>query len=372
MRRMREIGRKRRKTGRRWIAIVLALGFLLTGGGAQGRVNAAPAAESAALISDGEMAAGAASAAESAASFAGTPVFAAGIPMQAAVPVHVRTGPGVQWPSIGVLAQGQVVSVLASDPSGWQMIDYGGESGYVNGAYLAAVPAASGEAQAGMLPQAGQNIPGEGTLPQAGQNISGEGTLPQAGQNISGEGMLPQAGQIIPGAVMVFIGDSRFVQMEEAVGENPYVWIAESGKGLDWFEEKGVQRADAVIGTGTRVLINLGVNDVRNIDRYITFFNQKAAEWTLRGAVVYYASVNPVWTNPYVTKEQVEAFNQKLQANLAPYVIWIDSYSWMQAAGMRIVDGLHYDEATYRNLYALYLMTCMNGAVPAQVQEGGV
>ena len=226
------------------------------------------------------------------------------------------------------------------------MIDYGGESGYVNGAYLAAVPAASGEAQAGMLPQDGQNIPGEGAL--------------------------PQAGQIIPGAAMVFIGDSRFVQMEEAVGENPYVWIAESGKGLDWFEEKGVQRADAVIGTGTRVLINLGVNDVRNIDRYITFFNQKAAEWTLRGAVVYYASVNPVWTNPYVTKEQVEAFNQKLQANLAPYVIWIDSYSWMQAAGMRIVDGLHYDEATYRNLYALYLMTCMNGAVPAQVQEGGV
>ena len=252
------------------------------------------------------------------------------------------------------------------------MIDYGGGSGYVNGAYLAAVPAAPGEAQAGMLPQAGQNIPGEGTLPQAGQNIPGEGTLPQAGQNIPGEGALPQAGQIIPGAAMVFIGDSRFVQMEEAVGENPYVWIAESGKGLDWFEEKGAQRADAVIGTGTRVLINLGVNDVRNIDRYITFFNQKAAEWTLRGAVVYYASVNPVWTNPYVTKEQVEAFNQKLQVNLAPYVIWIDSYSWMQAAGMRIVDGLHYDEATYRNLYALYLMTCINGAVPAQVQEGGV
>ena len=72
-----------------------------------------------------------------------------------------------------------------------------------------------------------------------------------------------------------------------------------------------------------------------------------------------------------MTKEQVEAFNQKLQANLAPYVTWIDSYSWMQAAGMRIVDGLHYDEATYRNLYALYLMTCMNGVVPASAQEGG-
>lgn len=323
MKRLREIGQKeRRKAGKRWMAIALALSFLVIGGGAQGRVNAAPAVD-AALPS------------ESTALSVGTQVPAAGIPMQAVVPVHVRTGPGVQWPSIGVLTQGQLVSVLASDPSGWQVIDYGGVSGYVNGAYLAAVPAALEKAQA------------------------------------DGQAALPQTGQIIPGAAMVFIGDSRFVQMEEAVGENPYVWIAESGKGLDWFEEKGVQRADAVIGTGTRVLINLGVNDVRNIDRYIEFFNQKAAEWTLRGAVVYYASVNPVWTNPYVTKEQVEAFNQKLQANLAPYVTWIDSYSWMRAAGMRIVDGLHYDEATYRNLYALYLMTCMNGIAPATAQEGG-
>ena len=323
MKRLREIGQKeRRKTGKRWMAIALALSFLVIGGGAQGRVNAAPAVD-AALPS------------ESTVPSVGTQVPAAGIPMQAVVPVHVRTGPGVQWPSIGVLTQGQLVSVLASDPSGWQVIDYGGVSGYVNGAYLAAVHAALEKTQA------------------------------------DGQAALPQTGQIIPGAAMVFIGDSRFVQMEEAVGENPYVWIAESGKGLDWFEEKGVQRADAVIGTGTRVLINLGVNDVRNIDRYIEFFNQKAAEWTLRGAVVYYASVNPVWTNPYVTKEQVEAFNQKLQANLAPYVTWIDSYSWMQAAGMRIVDGLHYDEATYRNLYALYLMTCMNGIAPATAQEGG-
>ena len=323
MKRLREIGQKeRRKTGKRWMAIALALSFLVIGGRAQGRVNAAPAVD-AALPS------------ESTAPSVGTQVPAAGIPMQAVVPVHVRTGPGVQWPSIGVLTQGQLVSVLASDPSGWQVIDYGGVSGYVNGAYLAAVPAALEKTQA------------------------------------DGQAALPRTGQIIPGAAMVFIGDSRFVQMEEAVGENPYVWIAESGKGLDWFEEKGVQRADAVIGTGTRVLINLGVNDVRNIDRYIEFFNQKAAEWTLRGAVVYYASVNPVWTNPYVTKEQVEAFNQKLQANLAPYVTWIDSYSWMRAAGMRIVDGLHYDEATYRNLYALYLMTCMNGIAPATAQEGG-
>lgn len=289
---------EKRKKGRKWLAAALALMLLVIGCGGECRAAALPASESPAVL---ELA------------------VSAGIPMQAVVPVHVRTGPGVQWQSIGVLAQGQTVSVLETDPSGWQMIRYNGADGYVNGAYLTPVQAVQ---------------------PPAVQTE-------------------------IPGAAIVFIGDSRFVQMEEAVGENPYVWIAESGKGLDWFEEKGVQRADAVIGTGTRVLINLGVNDVRNIDRYITFFNQKAAEWTLRGAVVYYASVNPVWTNPYVTKEQVEAFNRKLQADLAPYVIWIDSYSWLQAVGLRIVDGLHYDESTYRNLYAYYLMNCAGTTVPA-------
>ena len=266
----------------------------------------------------------------------------AGILMQTTAPLNVRTGPGLQWPVIGVLAKGQTVSVAGTDASGWQIISYGGGYACVSGAYL--TPAAAGQAAA-----AGQTLPDADVLQDPSQ-----AALAQAAAQAA-----------VPAAGLVFIGDSRFVQMEEAVGENPFVWIAENSKGLDWFEEKGAPRADAVIGAGTKVLINLGVNDVRNADRYVSYFNQKAAEWTLRGAVVYYASVNPVWTNPYVTKEQVEAFNQKLRTELAPCIIWLDSYSWIQAAGMRIVDGLHYDETTYRNLYAFY-MTAMYGTLPGE------
>ena len=48
MKRLREIGQKeRRKTGKRWMAIALALSFLVIGGGVQGRVNAAPAVDAA-------------------------------------------------------------------------------------------------------------------------------------------------------------------------------------------------------------------------------------------------------------------------------------------------------------------------------------
>ena len=271
----------------------------------------------------------------------------AGILMQTTAPLNVRTGPGTQWPVIGVLAKGQTVSVAGTDASGWQIISYGSGYACVSGAYL--TPAAAGQTDAAGQTAAGQTLPDADVLQDPSQ-----AALAQAAAQAA-----------VPAAGLVFIGDSRFVQMEEAVGENPFVWIAENSKGLDWFEEKGAPRADAVIGAGTKVLINLGVNDVRNADRYVSYFNQKAAEWTLRGAVVYYASVNPVWTNPYVTKEQVEAFNQKLRTELAPCIIWLDSYSWIQAAGMRIVDGLHYDEATYRNLYAFY-MTAMYGTLPGE------
>ena len=156
-------------------------------------------------------------------------------------------------------------------------------------------------------------------------------------------------------APVVLIGDSRFVQMQEAVGPNPCAWVASSGQGYKWLEESALARADRLIGGGTRVLINLGVNDTRNADKYLALINAKAAEWVQRGAVVYYASVNPVWTNPHVTKEQVEAFNTRLQAGLAPYIQWIDSYHYLLSTGMRLVDGLHFVEDTSRRIYTYYM-----------------
>ena len=331
---MRKIWEKRnlKRAAAFWVMLLLILGTGSRSLAAEAAPTAAAPAPAAAAVP--------APAAQTTAAAAAAQV-PAGILMQTTAPLNVRTGPGTQWPVIGVLAKGQTVSVAGTDASGWQIISYGSGYACVSGAYL--TPAAAGQTAAG------QTLPDADVLQDPSQ-----AALAQAAAQAA-----------VPAAGLVFIGDSRFVQMEEAVGENPFIWIAENSKGLDWFEEKGAPRADAVIGAGTKVLINLGVNDVRNADRYVSYFNQKAAEWTLRGAVVYYASVNPVWTNPYVTKEQVEAFNQKLRTELAPCIIWLDSYSWIQAAGMRIVDGLHYDETTYRNLYAFY-MTAMYGTLPGE------
>ena len=63
---------------------------------------------------------------------------------------------------------------------------------------------------------------------------------------------------------IIFVGDSRFVQMKNAVGENPYRWIAKGSQGYDWFVEEAVAQIDAAVQSGTKILINFGVNDVAN------------------------------------------------------------------------------------------------------------
>lgn len=157
------------------------------------------------------------------------------------------------------------------------------------------------------------------------------------------------------GPEIIFVGDSRFVQMQNAVGGSGFVWVAKSSQGYKWFAEEAVPQIDEAVGRGTKIIINLGVNDVANVNAYAELVNRKAAEWIQKGASVYYSSVNPVENGKYVTKSMVSNFNRKLQARLSPEIHWIDSYSYLQGTGYTLTDGLHFSNGTYRNLYRYYL-----------------
>ena len=161
--------------------------------------------------------------------------------------------------------------------------------------------------------------------------------------------------ELVTGPEIIFVGDSRFVQMHNAVGGGEYVWIAKSSQGYKWFASEAVPQIDAAVGRGTKIIINLGVNDVANVNAYAELVNRKAAEWTEKGATVYYSSVNPVENGKYVTKSMVSSFNKKLQSRLSPQVHWIDSYSYLQGTGYTLTDGLHFSKGTYKNLYQYYL-----------------
>lgn len=154
---------------------------------------------------------------------------------------------------------------------------------------------------------------------------------------------------------VVMIGDSRTVQMHEAVGDTGVCFIAENSKGYDWFVETGLPKADPCVGNGSRVVINLGVNDPEHIDKYISTMTNWAAQWTARGAKVYFATVNPVWENPYTAQYEVDNFNNKLRKGI-PNVKIIDTALFLQQTGFRLVDGMHFDTPTTTKIY-LYTMS---------------
>lgn len=156
----------------------------------------------------------------------------------------------------------------------------------------------------------------------------------------------------------IFVGDSRTVQMHDVVGDTGVSFIAENSRGYDWFAEKAIPRIDPHVGKGTKIVINLGVNDPGNIDKYIALVNQKSVEWTAKGAKVYYATVYPVTDNPYTTEEQVKMFNQKLATGLQGVQI-IDTYTWLKSVGYQMVDGLHYSSGSTANIYAYLIQNIM-------------
>ena len=195
--------------------------------------------------------------------------------MYASNPVNVRKGPTTDFERVGGLNRGQEVSVTGQADTGWYEIVLGEEKAFVSDHYL------QNEKPAEPAP-----------APQAAN-----GAVTEV-KNVAG---------------VIMVGDSRFVQMQENVGPNSCTWIAENGKGYNWLNETAMARIDGCVGKGSKVLINLGVNDPEYVNKYCELVNAKAAEWVGRGAKVYYASVNPVWENPYTTEDEVHYFNTQMQ-----------------------------------------------------------
>lgn len=234
--------------------------------------------------------------------------------MYASDPVNVRQGPSTDFEIISFLGLGQEVSVTGQADTEWYEIQCGEDKAFVSNKYLQdEMPA---------------NEP-DSEINEA-KNV----------------------------ADVILVGDSRFVQMKNSVGENSCTWIAEISKGYNWFNETAVPQIDSCVGKGSKILINLGVNDTSNLQKYISLINAKADEWVDKGAIVYYSSVNPVWENPNVSEEQVEYFNSQMKSSLNSNVHFIDSHSYLNSVGYRLVDGLHYSTETYQTLYAYY-MNCL-------------
>ena len=156
--------------------------------------------------------------------------------------------------------------------------------------------------------------------------------------------------EVVETTNIIFVGDSRMIGMHNSNGETGVTYVAENSKGFVWFRDEGIPQIDPLVQKGTKIVINLGVNDPGNINRYITLVNQKIAEWTAKGATVYYCTLYPVYENPYVTQAAVDNFNDRISKELIGANI-IDTAAYLKTIEYGMIDGLHYNIPTYKKLY---------------------
>ena len=182
-----------------------------------------------------------------------------------------------------------------------------------------------------------------------------------------------------------FVGDSRMVDTKRALGgsvPSNVQFVAKGQQGLSWFKSTGYRELLRAVSKRPRttrkaVVVNLGVNDLSNVDAYITYMSAVAKNLKRYNCKMYYLSVNPVNTAmiqrvgaSYRTQAQVTLFNAKIYRNLCygrnKTFTYINTCTNLQTKGWisnrynaGIHDGLHYSNATYLKIFD-YCMRVLN------------
>ena len=229
--------------------------------------------------------------------------FEAPVTMYTSTTVNVRSGAGTDYDRVGKLSWGSSTTVTGQTDNGWYEVLYDNVTAFISGDYMVSD---------------------------------------------------------MPGIPYLFVGDSRTVQLQMAVGNTDKAYIAEVGEGYSYFKNTVIPQIPEVAGPGTDLIINFGVNDLANAGKYIKLINSNIDAWTNAGINVYYSSVTPVGDSANVSNSQIENFNSRLQGELDPRITWIDSYSYLKQTGFSSADGLHYNKDTYKNLYSYYMAVLSN------------
>lgn len=150
----------------------------------------------------------------------------------------------------------------------------------------------------------------------------------------------------------IFIGDSRTVGMNDTINidsiDNQWV-VAKVGMGYKWLIDEGWAQAQQVMRNNTQVdnwkiICNLGVNDLCNIDKYLDFYKENNDRYDIT-----FVSVNPTVDEAGgVQCSDIESFNNEVEKLDMKY---IDTYSYLKTTGYNAPDGLHYDKKTYEKIY---------------------
>ncbi len=183
-------------------------------------------------------------------------------------------------------------------------------------------------------------------------------------------GVLPGTAGSVKGRA-IFVGDSRTLGMRDAMRRqnipDQSIYVGRVGEGVRWFVEEGIEEMEAAIeeNPDLPVVLNLGVNDPEEIDRYIVTYwdcirNHPDTDF-------YILSVNPMDEEfmldgdlvadgvlDHINTLNIAIMNNRLKEEFPSR--YIDCASYLRANGYETVDGLHFNTQTYLRIHDFVLL----------------
>ena len=155
-------------------------------------------------------------------------------------------------------------------------------------------------------------------------------------------------------ASILWVGDSRTAGMRNALATlgitDSCTFIAKDGEGFRWFKESALPELNAALSQNpdTIVVSNMGVNDLADLDAYISLYYELFDQYP--DTRFYILSVNPADEDcTMVSNRDIETFNAGMYAEFPSR--YLDCYNYLKQTGYETVDGLHYTEETYQKIH---------------------
>ena len=159
------------------------------------------------------------------------------------------------------------------------------------------------------------------------------------------------------GKKILFIGASRTKRVSKAVTDSSVFFYGCGGAGFRWFfhPRNGKKPAYQVIRAfikahphGT-IIIDLGGNDVHNIEAYIGFYKQLIEKYP--DVTFFFRGILPREIGDKSNARRL-AFNEKLEEALPGHVINLFEKVY-HMRGFKTVDGTHYPKRQNRKIYQM-------------------
>lgn len=159
----------------------------------------------------------------------------------------------------------------------------------------------------------------------------------------------------------IFIGDTRLDSLKDVSYSFKFdflKFITSDNFDCDWVRNKALFELNNILNNTSlsyNIVFSIGINDLENVDRYITFFNDMAKLHPNHN--IFVIDISPLdeikfleYYDGLINNDDIYSFNRKLTKGLDPDVKLIYSYKELIINGYNTIDGYYFDEDTSLNL----------------------